>query len=851
MRTALLLLSVLVCLTRPVPAAAQLPPPPAAWADWPTAWNPDDPGELAADGLLDRPAGRRGGVVARDGHFYSGDARVRFWGVNLAFGANFPTHDLADQLARRFSRYGINAVRFHHMDNQPFPNGIFADRGLEKLSPEALDRLDYFVAALKARGVYADLNLHVSRNYSHYHRTADGHDGPRVDKIVDLFDPDLIAAQRRYAADLLTHVNAYTGARYADEPSVGLVEINNENSLFMWGAEGTIAALPEPYAGELRRQWNGWLTHKYADRAKLAAAWQAGATPDGPLLLGGPGAWRLEQHDRAAASLAAAGRGVQVTVTRPDGVAWHVQAIQAGLTLHKGQSYRVRFTVRSDRPATVTASVGQAHAPWQVAASRTVHVTPAWQTVTFGVTAPADDANARLSFAVGGAAVTVELADVDLHAGGPAGLAADEDLGTVRPAADDARGPRHDDWYTFLEQTEETYYTAMRDYLHKELGVRCPVTGTIGFGPLGTYAQRDMDYVDAHAYWQHPTFPGKPWDPADWTIPNTPMVDDPAHATLWSLAATRVAGKPFTVTEYQHPAPSDWAAECVPEIASFAALQDWDAVFLFAYSHNDQYDKGRIASFFDIEGNPTKMPLMPMGARLFLGGAVSHEFLDGGPADGSPIMPDSFTYTVTPAAALAGGSGTDMAGFLRAFVHARYLDDPVRRTSIRFLPGMETTFGMSPGDPVPRRRQLKTYVNEWHAEATSARLSLDRTGAIVDVWAGGRPATSPFGAVVVVPSDPSKPIASADKLLVTAVARARNADEIWNAGRISVGTHWGHAPVQIEVVHADVTVPGRWSHAWALDPAGKPTAVDVAEPSGADTVLHLGRSTALAYVVER
>ena len=65
----------------------------------------------------------------------------------------------------------------------------------------------------------------------------DGHDGPRVDKLVDLFDPDLIAAQRRYAADLLGHVNAYTHARYADEPGVGLVEINNENSLFMWGAE--------------------------------------------------------------------------------------------------------------------------------------------------------------------------------------------------------------------------------------------------------------------------------------------------------------------------------------------------------------------------------------------------------------------------------------------------------------------------------------------------------------------------------------------------------------------------------------------------------------------------------------
>ena len=87
---------------------------------------------------------------------------------------------------------------------------------------------------------------------------------------------------------------------------------------------------------------------------------------------------------------------------------------------------------------------------------------------------------------------------------------------------------------------------------------------------------------------------------------------------------------------------------------------------------------------------------------------------------------------------------------------------------------------------------------------------------------------------------------------MTAVARARNTDMVWNADpHVGRRSRWGHAPVQIEVVHADVTVPGRWSHAYALDPAGQPTAVDVAEPHGGDTVLHLGRSAALAYVVVR
>ena len=201
---------------------------------------------------------------------------------------------MADALARRFARYGINAVRFHHMDNQPFPNGIFADHGLERLSPEALDRLDYFVAALKAHGVYADLNLHVSRATRTITGRPTAMTGRRcIDKLVDLFDPELIAAQRRYAADLLTHINAYTHARYADEPAVAIVEINNENSLFMWGRRGNAGRPAEPYAAELRHLWNGWLSARYGTRAKLAAAWAAGSEPAGPeLLRGTPAAWR-------------------------------------------------------------------------------------------------------------------------------------------------------------------------------------------------------------------------------------------------------------------------------------------------------------------------------------------------------------------------------------------------------------------------------------------------------------------------------------------------------------------------------------------------------------------------------
>ena len=52
---------------------------------------------------------QNGPVVARDGHFYAGDKRIRFVGVNIAFAGNFPRHEQADALSKRFANFGRNS----------------------------------------------------------------------------------------------------------------------------------------------------------------------------------------------------------------------------------------------------------------------------------------------------------------------------------------------------------------------------------------------------------------------------------------------------------------------------------------------------------------------------------------------------------------------------------------------------------------------------------------------------------------------------------------------------------------------------------------------------------------------
>ncbi len=819
----------------------------------------DDPGVLSAESLLEQPAAKRGPVVVRDGHFYTGDRRLRFWGVNLAFGANFPTHEQADALARRFSRFGINAVRFHHMDNQPFPNGIFADDRLDTFSAEAMDRLDYFIAVLKAKGVYADLNLHVSRNYSHYHRTPDGRDGPKLDKIVDLYDPDLIDSQKQYAKALLGHVNAYTHNAYSTEPAVAIVEINNENSLFMWGADRTIGSLTEPYAGELRKHWNQWLAKKYASRDALSAVWNQGLKPAGPELLRGTdfrsveADWRAETHGgaRMTAPKSSGEHAVQLIVTAVDGTAWHLQFNQSKLVLHKGELYTVTFNVRGDQKLPITVGVSQAHEPWRViGGSKSITTTGEWKSCSFGFTPQADDDNARLSFMVGQQTGTIEIAEPSVHTGGGVGLAPGEDpmTGSVATQSDAGFGVRARavDWYEFLQQTEQKYYVGMMDFLKSDVGVHCPITGTIGFGPSGTLTQSKMDFVDAHAYWQHPTFPHRQWDMSDWVVQNKAMVDHPATATLWQLATTRVAGKPFTVTEYQHAAPNEWEAECVPFIASYAAAQDWDGIFLFAYSHSPDFAKQKISTFFDIEGNPTKMPLMPMGARLFL---------DASSAGAAPaIVERSHDQLITGVPA----HSADQGPFPIDVAHVTW--QQMLRSPIA------VDFDRSPPRVSDPREAARALPFEWTSDGDgTGRFSYatDRSAVFVGFSGAGKPINlgtsgvriekldSPFATIIVHAEDSTKSLSTSDRLVLTAVARAQNSKMGWNQHHTSVGTNWGEPPAQIEVVSGTVTLAGRWRHAFALDSGGKRTAVDVAKPYGDRTVLSLGGTPALAYEIVR
>lgn len=781
-------------------------------------------------------------LVAKDGHFMQGDRRVRIWGVNLCFAACFPTHADAERIAARLAAGGVNGVRFHHMDTSAYPSGILDPKDKLKLHPEAVDRLDYFIDQLAKRGIWSNVNLHVGRAAS----AALGLPKPNTqyDKIVGIFTPALIDAQKQYARDLLGHVNPYRKVRPADDPAVALVEITNEDSLFMWSARQDLPALPEFYAKILQGKYNAWLKGRYGATDSLRAAWSKGAEPLGENLLAdtkfekldakdakGP-RWVIEQHEGCAAKVvhpegnAAAAR---LEIAKSDETSWHLQLKQEPLKIEAGRYYTLTFRARADQPRTVSYGASQAHEPWgTLGLSGSAKLTSEWKTFRAGFVASAGDASARLSFAFGASTAAWEVADVVLATGGREGLLKDESLETQNVAlyAAGEVEARAIDRGRFLAETEKAYFDGMNSFIKKDLNSKTLVTGTIVFGPLGMYAQSDMDFVDSHAYWHHPRFPGKPWDSSNWTVEQVAMVDKPAEATLPRLAAERMAEKPFTVTEYNHPAPNDYQAETVPVLAAYAAAQDWDGIWLFAYSHS-KYDEGSGAfeGYFNIDANPAKWGFSQAGAAIFRQEA---------------IPPHRRAYSLCVAAE-EEPLGSLAAHYLKYDRDMLAVVSDKMKTTWQDLVGVRLEVAVTGHSGVTDSGAFLVPKMSWAVgEKGRGLFTASGPGAAVYVGhAGGKAEASPievakpdFAAVTMTALD-GRPLAGSGAILVAACGRCENTGMQFSADRKTVGRNWGKAPVCIEPVEGTVVLPpGQWK-CRALKPDGTPAAdVPLADDKG-------------------
>ena len=408
------------------------------------------------------PCGVHGRIVVRDGHFEfekrPGEA-IRFWGVNISSGANFPDEEKADAIATHLARLGYNAVRLHHHDGglvgqnpdafMPCGEAVGGVRGEDSPRPfgldlDALRRMDALVAACSRHGLYIITDIYVSRpvSWRACGIDRDGTMGKGQFKHLVPIHGGAFSNWCAFASAWLGHTNAFTGVRFADDPALLAVALINEGNL-------DNGASPEPFVSlpNWRERWSSWLAKKKA----------------------------IDSNRRQSTAIDGQSLWDGIPDAIPEGDHW----------------------------------------------SRTRHV----------------------------AAFSRFLTDVE----------ADFEARAVR-------------------------------FLREKIGLKAPISNMSSWMQPPEYqsilAGPTQDYVEAHAYCDHPTFPEK-----QWSLPCRVGRENPVRQRLHSMGSgamgatlKRIHGKPFCVTEFNFVAPNPHRGAGGLLFGAEAAAQDWSGAWRFDWA---------------------------------------------------------------------------------------------------------------------------------------------------------------------------------------------------------------------------------------------------------------------------
>ncbi|NND97510.1 MAG: hypothetical protein HKN47_09310 [Pirellulaceae bacterium] len=777
-------------------------------------------------------------VTVRDGHFHRGDRRIRFWGVNLCFGANFPTHDEADRIAPHLAKLGVNAVRFHHMDMQNAPNGIWAavdDNGVRHLDAEMVDRLDYFLARLHEQGIFANLNLHVSRTLSPREGfPAEPKNLPwwaASNKWVMYYDRDVQAEVKRYCHDLLTHRNPYRGNKArVDDAGIAIIEMLNENFFSVKGYDLYRTMSPR-FQASLIQRWNEWLQDRYTDQPTLQKSWNEGQPKLGDHVFAnaawsdGLGGWYINEPDDGLPSkFAVPGPDDQTAIrlmpkhTTPQN--YEQQLLRDNLSVEKNQPLTLSYWVRSDARRSYQVELSTAAGGnWRdLGLFENPPSTPEWtrvKRIIFPTESISHDA--RLVFSIGDDVTPIEFADVSLRRGAEADPLPDgQSLASKSIGIPEANWPvvAHQDMRQFMVDTELAWVKELKTYLRK-LGVKVPITASqVNYHDHRVHAEAN-DFVDLHNYWHHPMFPSDaPWSASRWTVGNEPMEADPTRSqwpanSLLMRTPWRVRGKPMTLSEWNYPEPGPPSSGCVPMAAILASLQDWDGVFFFDYDafsrpggddslNESPFFRDEANNFFSFNGQPVKLAALSQFANLFLRGDVK------------PLTDEIVS---TPDAPVDGTLALSHRLSVSAEAETQANQKLPDATNLR-SPDGQVIWESTP--PTHGTIRLNTPASQgvWGTIAAS-----DFQVGETSIHVG---AADPNYGLVLLSSSDGQSLHNAKSIVLLAASRSENQAMKWNAERTSVGTQWGHGPTMVTSFDLTIRLPSKKARrCFALDSQGQ------------------------------
>jgi hypothetical protein len=407
----------------------------------------------------------------------------------------------------------------------------------------------------------------------------------------------------------------------------------------------------------------------------------------------------------------------------------------------------------------------------------------------------------------------------------------------------------------FIMETESAFYSGMYNYLKETVKVNQPVAANSdhnhwksGYALLSSTSK--LDFVDGHVYWQHPSYFTDPKTGENtFSIENTPMVNDPRMSTVAKLSRSAVAGKPYTISETNHPYPNEFACEGIPVLAAYALLQDWDGIYFYTLEHDDPLLwKTKKPNYFDILHDPAKIANLVAGALMFHRGDVQ--------AAKTTVLRN---YTEKD---LIEGIRKDLASkpfFTPGFPPETPL---VYKTRIQSFDGGENRFPEIQGtSPILSETRELTWYHEnktglvtVNTSNTQALIGYSEKMKSTETQNLKADLKNPFAAVFLTSLD-GKKIESSQKMLLTVTATSVLSGAKWNESRTSL-TEWGHQPFVIEPVTGEIILQGiknaKNLHIYPLDSSGKILGDgQKAVFKNNNLIFTLGKTSTVWYLIEQ
>lgn len=390
---------------------------------------------------------------------------------------------------------------------------------------------------------------------------------------------------------------------------------------------------------------------------------------------------------------------------------------------------------------------------------------------------------------------------------------------------------RHRDVTVFIGELERDMFLRIKKLVRDELRCKALLTNINAWTnhAPNQMARAEFDYVDDHFYVDHPNFLEQ-----DWRLPsrcdNANPVKQGAPGGRGGNTL-RLLDKPFTVSEYNYSGPGRFRGVGGILTGAMAAVQDWDVIWRFAYSHSrENLFKASGMGYFDLVTDPLNQAADRAAVMLYLRGDLK-------PAKGTvamvltpadlqnppkkvPTMGEgpSWVTWVTQLGSIVGDPAKMPKDWI--VLPTRWNDGTKGLTAFgtekaRLVQTLRERGVINKDNPTDAAKNIfQPDTGEMLIDATTGLLRFDteRTAGgyadpgttIASPKAGVEVADLSIGATVFVTSVDGKPIRNSQRLLVTHLTDLQNTDCTYAEPARQVLLSWGKLPHLVRAGKATV-----------------------------------------------